>query len=147
MNRKIYTANQDLALAEYCPAVDCSDHYACWQDPDTQNGYNYQMPCSPEEFRNRPIRSRFLAVIIRNEDNASLGIVSLSPKGPANKFPGTKRGSSIFQRPLSPLTKKAATKLPRQLPLSYGFVSLIMGSIWDSILSTSSNMALFVVPN
>lgn len=81
MNRKIYTANQDLALAEYCPAVDCSDHYACWQDPDTQNGYNYQMPCSPEEFRNRPIRSRFLAVIIRNEDNASLGIVSLSPEG------------------------------------------------------------------
>lgn len=81
MNRKIYTANQDLALAEYCPAVDCSDHYACWQDPDTQNGYNYQMPCSLEEFRNRPIRSRFLAVIIRNEDNASLGIVSLSPEG------------------------------------------------------------------
>lgn len=81
MNQKIYTANQDLALAEYCPAIDCSDHYACWQDPDTQNGYNYQMPYSPEEFRNRPIRSRFLAVIIRNEDNASLGIVSLSPEG------------------------------------------------------------------
>lgn len=80
MNRKIYIANQDLSLAEYCPEIDNNDYYACWQDPDTQNGYNHKISSSPEEFRSRPIRSRFLAVILRNQDSEPLGIVSLSPE-------------------------------------------------------------------
>lgn len=80
MNRKIYIANQDLSLAEYCPAIDSNDYYACWQDPDTQNGYNHQISSSPEEFLSRPIRFRFLAVILRNQDSEPLGIVSLSPE-------------------------------------------------------------------
>ena len=55
MSRKIYIANQDLSLAEYCPAIDDSDYYACWQDPDTQNGYTLGIvSLSPGEFTARP---------------------------------------------------------------------------------------------
>lgn len=81
MNRKIYIANQELSLAEYCQDLDDQPHYECWQDPATQDGYNYKMCDTLEEFCNRPIRSRLLAVVIRNEDNEPLGIVSLSPAG------------------------------------------------------------------
>ena len=81
MNRKIYIANQDLSLAEYCPDVDNKSYYECWQDPATQDGYNYKMCDSLEEFCKRPTRSRLLAVIIRNKDSKPLGIVSLSPEG------------------------------------------------------------------
>lgn len=81
MTRKVYIAKDELSLAEYCPAIDDKLHYECWQDPATQDGYNYKMHDSFEEFCNRPIRSRLLAVIIRNTDNTPLGIVSLSPEG------------------------------------------------------------------
>lgn len=81
MNRRVYISNRDVSLAEYCPAIDDNSWFACWQDPDTQKGYNYQMTDSLEDFCKRPIRSRFLAVIIRNEDKKPLGIVSLSPEG------------------------------------------------------------------
>ncbi len=81
MNRKIYTSNGELSLAEYCPETDNGAWFACWQDPDTQKGYNYKMTDSLDEFCSRPIRSRLLAVILRNADNEPLGIVSLSPEG------------------------------------------------------------------
>lgn len=68
-------------MAEYCPEIDCDSYFECWQDPDTQKGYNHKMTNSPEEFRGRPIRSRFLAVIIRCADKEPLGIVTLSPEG------------------------------------------------------------------
>ncbi len=80
-NRKIYFKNNLLSLAEYCPAFDDHDYYGCWQDPATQDGYNYKMRGSLEEFRARPARTRLLAVIIRNEDEEPVGIVSLSPEG------------------------------------------------------------------
>ena len=81
MNRKIYIATQELSLVEYCPHMDDKSHYECWQDPTTQDGYNYKMCDSLEEFCERPTRSRWLAVILRKEDNQPLGIVSLSPEG------------------------------------------------------------------
>lgn len=81
MNRKIYIANRELSLAEYCPNIDDKSYYECWQAPATQDGYNYKMCDSLDEFCGRPIRSRFLAVIIRNKDNEPLGIVSLSSEG------------------------------------------------------------------
>lgn len=80
MNRKVYIASRDLSLAEYCPTIDDAECYACWKDAGTEDGYNYKMLDTLEEFCKRPIRSRFLAVILRNEDNKSLGIVSLSPE-------------------------------------------------------------------
>lgn len=81
MNRKIYISNKELCLAEYCPEVDDKPHYECWQDPATQDGYNCQIQDSLEEFCDKPICSRLLAVIIRNEDSEPIGIVSLSPDG------------------------------------------------------------------
>ena len=81
MNRKIYTQNREISLVEYCPQVDDSFQYECWQDPAVQEGYNYKMNISLDEFRKRPIRSRLLAVIIRNEDSETIGTVSLSPEG------------------------------------------------------------------
>lgn len=81
MKRRIYCKNDILSLAEYCPDIDNNAYYECWQDPATQNGYNYQMHDSLEEFCMKPIRSRLLAVIIRNQDNEPIGIVSLSPEG------------------------------------------------------------------
>lgn len=80
MNRKVYIANENLSLAEYCPAMDNEPYFECWQDPATQDGYNYKMRDTLEEFCVRPTRSRLLAVIIRNEDSKPLGIVSLSPE-------------------------------------------------------------------
>lgn len=80
MNRKVYIANENLSLAEYCPAMDNEPYFECWQDPATQDGYNYKMRDTLEEFCERPTRSRLLAVIIRNEDSKPLGIVSLSPE-------------------------------------------------------------------
>jgi len=79
-NRKIFVSGRDISLAEYHPEIDDYAYYCCWQDPDTQKGYNYRMSDSLEDFRKRPIRSRFIAVIIRNEDREPLGIVTLSPK-------------------------------------------------------------------
>lgn len=81
MERKIYAASQDVSLAEYLPEIDGEAYFACWQDPDTQKGYNYRMTDSQEEFRARPIRSRFLAVILRSADGEPLGIVTLSSEG------------------------------------------------------------------
>ena len=81
MDRKVFISDRDISLTEYCPSIDDISYFSCWQDADTQKGYNYQMTDSFEAFCKRPIRSRLLAVIIRNEDNAPLGIVSLSPEG------------------------------------------------------------------
>ena len=81
MNRIVYISDGELSLVEYCPQEDNKSWFECWQDPVTQDGYNYKMSVSFDEFCNRPIRSRLLGVIIRNEDNTPLGIVSLSPEG------------------------------------------------------------------
>lgn len=80
MKRKVYTGNRELSLAEYCPTIDNAECYACWKDPATEDGYNYKMPDSLEEFCTRPMRSRLLAVILRSADGKPLGIVSLSPE-------------------------------------------------------------------
>ena len=80
MERKIYISDDQLVLAEYHTALDAEANYNCWQDPDTQAGYNFKMDFTLDTFRNRPIRSRFLAAIIRKIDNVVIGIVSLSPE-------------------------------------------------------------------
>lgn len=80
MERNIYISNDELILAEYCNSFDAEANYACWQDYDTQKGYNYKMDISFETFMNRPIRSRLYAVIIRKADAAVIGTISLSPE-------------------------------------------------------------------
>ena len=80
MERKIYISNDQLLLAEFCNAYDAEAFYNCWQDHDTQAGYNYKMDITLDTFISRPIHSRFLAVIIRKIDNVVIGMVSLSPE-------------------------------------------------------------------
>lgn len=80
MERKIYISNDQLTLAEFCNPDDAEANYNCWQDHDTQEGYNYKMDITLDTFINRPIRSRFLAVIIRKIDNVIIGMVSMSPQ-------------------------------------------------------------------
>ena len=81
MNRKIYAAGSVLSLAAYCPESDDRSCYECWCDPATQDGYNFSMTKTFEEFSQRPSRCRLEAVIIRNEDKLPLGIITLSPEG------------------------------------------------------------------
>jgi len=67
-------------LAEYCNDADAEANYICWQDRATQEGYNFKMDITLEAFKNRPVRSRFQAVIIRKVDDAVIGIISMSPE-------------------------------------------------------------------
>lgn len=80
MVRNIYIYDDDIALAEYCPETDTADWYECWKDPATEAGYNHRMDDTYEEFSHSPIRSRFLAMILRRSDNTVMGTVFLSPK-------------------------------------------------------------------
>ena len=43
--------NDTIALAPYTPD-DAPDFYRCWQDHDTQKGYNYKFDDSLSEFSN-----------------------------------------------------------------------------------------------
>lgn len=81
MDRKIWIANDILSLVEYMHPIDDVNDYECWQDKATQDGYNFKLEETLEEFRSRPIKSRFIAIIRRNSDNACIGSVSVSPEG------------------------------------------------------------------
>ncbi len=76
-----YITDNTVALAAYDPALDNADCYACWWDEETQQAYNSRPSETFEEYQNRPIRSRFLATIIRCADNARIGSIFLSPEG------------------------------------------------------------------
>lgn len=77
--RHIYIENDSIALAEYLDAEDDRACYDCWQDEETQAGYNYCMTDTFEEFSASPQQSRFRAVIIRKVDGVVVGTVSVSP--------------------------------------------------------------------
>ena len=79
MDRKIYIGNSRLSLSEYIHEIDDIEKYNCWQEPETQKGYNYIRTETFEEFRDKPIRSRFLATVIRCSDDARMGSIFLSP--------------------------------------------------------------------
>ena len=81
MDRKIWIANDILSLVEYIPQIDGVNEYECWQDKATQEGYNFKLEETLEEFQSRPIKSRFIAIIQRNSDSACIGLVSVSPEG------------------------------------------------------------------
>jgi len=79
MDRHSYIENDRIALAEYLDAEDDHACYECWQDEETQAGYNYRMTDTFEEFSASPKRSRFRAVIVRKNDGAVVGVVFVSP--------------------------------------------------------------------
>lgn len=80
MERKIYISNETISLAEYQNELDAKDRFDCWQDPETQSGYNFIMGDDFEAFYRKPVRARFLAVILRNSDGAVVGSLFLSPE-------------------------------------------------------------------
>lgn len=80
MERMIWISNEDLSLAEYIPDLDTESDYSSWQDRAVQEGYNFQMRKTLEEFSAAPVKSRFHATILRNSDCACIGFLSLSPE-------------------------------------------------------------------
>ncbi len=78
--REIYISNKKIALCEHIPSDD-KDCYDCWLDEETQRGYNYAMKLTFEEYSSQPERARFIATIIRHEDDAPIGGIFLSPEG------------------------------------------------------------------
>ena len=80
-HRKIFISNDILSLVERDPQIDDVNDYQCWNDKATQDGYNFKFEQTFDEFRSRPVRSRFCATIQRNSDGAFIGSISVSPEG------------------------------------------------------------------
>lgn len=79
--RKIFMADDTLSLAERIPQFDDAKDYECWQDRETQDGYNFKLEGTLEDFCILPSKSRFIATIQRNSDGACVGSIFLSPEG------------------------------------------------------------------
>ncbi|MDR0288400.1 MAG: GNAT family N-acetyltransferase [Clostridiales bacterium] len=80
MKRRIYLSDEILNLSEYIETEDDLDCYNCWQDEETQSGYNHKSTETFEKFSKDAIKSRFIATIIRQSDNASIGSIFISPE-------------------------------------------------------------------
>jgi len=81
MSRNKYLSDGEINLCEYIPLIDDPDLYNCWQDKETQNGYNHKPNESFEGFTHGSFKARFTATIIRLSDNVPVGAVFLSPEG------------------------------------------------------------------
>jgi RimJ/RimL family protein N-acetyltransferase len=81
MERKVYLSDDVLSLSEYIESEDDLECYHCWQDEETQSGYNHKLTRSFEEWSattNTTVRARFIATIIRLSDNTGIGTIFLS---------------------------------------------------------------------
>ena len=80
MERSNYVSDDILSLSEYVDSIDDIDMYHCWQDNETQKGYNHKTTETFEEFCNGSIESLFIAIIIRKTDAARIGAIFVSPE-------------------------------------------------------------------
>jgi RimJ/RimL family protein N-acetyltransferase len=80
MDRKIYVSDEVISLSEYIDALDDSDCYNCWQDKETQVGYNHKFTKTFDEYTNGFTHSRFTATIIKTHDKTPVGSIFLSPE-------------------------------------------------------------------
>jgi Acetyltransferases, including N-acetylases of ribosomal proteins len=78
MVRKAYIFSEELSLCEYIHSIDDINGYNCWRNEDTERGFNFRMSSTFEEFSKQPVRSRFLATIVRCADNTDIGQIFLS---------------------------------------------------------------------
>jgi len=78
--RNIYSEDETIALSEYIDKLDSSDCYCCWQDEETQKGFNFKFSKSLENFTNAGVKSRFIATIVRKIDDVCVGSIFLSPE-------------------------------------------------------------------
>ncbi len=60
MERKVYLQNDIITLSEYIDSEDDINCYTCWLDEETQNGYNYKMTSSFEEYTKQENKARFI---------------------------------------------------------------------------------------
>ncbi len=71
--------NDTIALAPYT-SDDAPDFYRCWQDLDTQKGYNYKFDDSLSEFSKIAIDRFIFWVTVRDiKTNEKVGVLRLSP--------------------------------------------------------------------
>jgi RimJ/RimL family protein N-acetyltransferase len=81
MGRNEYISDGVIGLYEYIDALDDGDCYACWQDEETQRGYNHKSTETFEEFSSEAIKTRFIATIVRLSDGVAIGSVFVSSEG------------------------------------------------------------------
>lgn len=75
----IYIENKNIALIPYTHEDD-ADMYTCWQDHDTQRGYNCRFSLSYEEFSSTEISAfPFWCVILDKNVHTKLGVLRLGP--------------------------------------------------------------------
>ena len=78
--RNIYCADDTIELSEHIGELDDMDCFRCWQDEETQKGYNVKFVKSFESFTNAGVQSRFIATVIRKTDGICVGSIFLSPE-------------------------------------------------------------------
>lgn len=78
MKRKIYCTSNTLSLVECLPRDD-EACYKNWFDKETQNGFNFILDETFDEYCKNESNQRFTAIILRNDDNTIIGSVSISP--------------------------------------------------------------------
>ncbi|MDD4832517.1 MAG: hypothetical protein PHI78_02460, partial [Clostridia bacterium] len=79
IKRKIYASNEILSIAQYLPS-DCKTDYECWQEIETQKGYNYIIKDNFDEFSGRKHNHRLYAAVTLNDNAQTLiGFIMLSP--------------------------------------------------------------------
>jgi len=79
IKRKIYASNEILSIAQYLPS-DTKMDYECWQETETQKGYNYIIKDNFDEFSGRKRNHRLYAAVTLNDETQTLiGFIMLSP--------------------------------------------------------------------
>jgi RimJ/RimL family protein N-acetyltransferase len=67
-----------VALCSYVSTLDDANNYACWCDKVTQEAYNFKRTDTFAQYAARQHRERFLATIVRIEDDVPVGCVFVS---------------------------------------------------------------------
>jgi|GEM_PF-232277 len=78
MERTIYIEDGTLALAEFIEDTDNAAFWHCWQDEDTQRGYNHRKTTAREDFTHGGVTAGFLSAILRKTDGEPIGGIFLS---------------------------------------------------------------------
>jgi len=81
MERKTYIEDEVISLSEYIEEADSAAFWHCWQDEDTQRGYNHNETDELSDFTHGGVTANFLATILRKTDGEPVGGIFLSEGG------------------------------------------------------------------
>lgn len=79
IKRKIYLSAEKICLAEFIDA-ESANRYDAWNDPGTQDAYNFVLEDTYDEFLTWEMTQRWHASILRTVDGVCVGTLMLSPK-------------------------------------------------------------------